>query len=38
MKVMGVSNPDMKAVIKVLKSRYKDWDETGVDSSMQSTW
>jgi len=25
MKVIGVSNPDLKEVIKVLKSRHKDW-------------
>lgn len=27
MKVIGVSNPDIKAVIKELKSRHRNWDE-----------
>jgi 3-methyladenine DNA glycosylase AlkD len=27
-KVIGVSNPDIKAVIKELKNRYPDWDES----------
>ena len=27
MRVVGVSNPDIKAVIKEVRTRYKDWDE-----------
>ncbi|MEN8230141.1 MAG: DNA alkylation repair protein [Bacteroidota bacterium] len=27
MKVMGVTNPDLKVVIKALKSRYPDWNQ-----------